>query len=87
VGLTVRLLGEFRLDGVNLRELRSRRARQLLKRLALESGAPVHPDRLVVDLWEDVPPADPAADLAVLVTRARKGWEPATWCAPTEATR
>ena len=72
MGLTVRLLGEFRLDGVNLKELRSRKARQLLKRLALEGGAPVHPDRLVVDLWEDAPPADPAADLAVLVTRARK---------------
>jgi len=72
VGLTVRLLGECRLDGVDLRELRSRKARQLLKRLALEGGAPVHPDRLVFDLWEDAPPADPAADLAVLVTRARK---------------
>jgi len=72
VGLTVRLLGEFRLDGVDLLELRSRKARQLLKRLALEGGAPVHPDRLVVDLWEDAPPADPAADLAVLVSRARK---------------
>ena len=72
VGLTVRLLGEFRLDGVDLRELRSRKARQLLKRLALEGGAPVHPDRLVLDLWEDAPPADPAADLAVLVSRARK---------------
>ena len=72
MGLTARLLGEFRLDGVDLRELRSRKARQLLKRLALESGAPVHPDRLVLDLWEDAPPADPAADLAVLASRARK---------------
>ena len=62
----VRLLGEFRLDGVDLRELRSRKARMLLKRLALEGGAPVHPDRLVLDLWEDVPPADPGADLDVL---------------------
>lgn len=72
VGLTARLLGEFRLDGIDLRELRSRKARQLLKRLALESGAPVHPDRLVLDLWEDDPPADPAGDLAVLASRARK---------------
>ena len=72
MGLTARLLGDFRLDGVDLRELRSRKARQLLKRLALEGGAAVHPDRLALDLWEDTPPADPVADLAVLVSRARK---------------
>jgi DNA-binding SARP family transcriptional activator len=72
VGLTARLLGDFRLDGVDLPELRSRKARQLVKRLALEGGAPVHPDRLVLDLWEDAPPAAPGADLAVLASRARK---------------
>ena len=36
--LGVRLLGEFRLDGVELDALRSRQARTLLKRLALERG-------------------------------------------------
>ena len=71
MSLTLRILGEFRIDGVDLRQLRSRKARQLLKRLALESGSPVHPDRLVDDLWE-APPADPASDLSVLVSRARK---------------
>ena len=71
MGLTVRLLGEFRIDGVDLHQLRSRKARQLLKRLALEPGTAVHPDRLVDDLWDD-PPADPGGDLAVLVSRARK---------------
>ena len=36
--LGVRLLGEFRIDGVELEALRSRQARLLLKRLALERG-------------------------------------------------
>ena len=37
--LGVRLLGDFRLDGVDLDGLRSRQARTLLKRLALARGA------------------------------------------------
>ena len=39
--LGVRLLGEFRIDGVEVEALRSRQARTLLKRLALERGGTV----------------------------------------------
>ena len=39
--LGIRLLGEFRIDGVELDSLRSRQARTLLKRLALERGGAV----------------------------------------------
>ena len=69
--LRVRLLGEFHIDGVDLASLRSRQARRLLKRLALHAGSVVDPDRLIDSLWGDRPPADPAADLSVLVSRAR----------------
>ena len=39
--LGVRLLGDFRVDGAELETLRSRQARTLLKRLALERGGTV----------------------------------------------
>ena len=71
--LGVRLLGEFRLDGVELDALRSRQARTLLKRLALERGGTVSADRLVEAVWPDAPPAQPERDLHVLVSRARVG--------------
>ena len=53
--LGVRLLGEFRLDGVELDALRSRQARTLLKRLALERGGTVAADSLVEAVWPDRP--------------------------------
>ena len=49
--LGVRLLGEFRIDGAELEALRSRQARTLLKRLALERGATVSADGLVEAVW------------------------------------
>ena len=70
--LGVRLLGEFRLDGVELDALRSRQARTLLKRLALERGGTVAADSLVEAVWPGaVRPAQPDRDLHVLVSRAR----------------
>ena len=69
--LGVRLLGEFRLDGVGLDALRSRQARTLLKRLALECGGTVLPDRLVDAVWPTDRPTRPERDLHVLVSRVR----------------
>jgi DNA-binding SARP family transcriptional activator len=69
--LGVRLLGEFRIDGVELEALRSRQARLLLKRLALERGGTVAADSLVEAVWADRRPAQPDRDLHVLVSRAR----------------
>jgi DNA-binding SARP family transcriptional activator len=69
--LGVRLLGEFRVDGVELEALRSRQARTLLKRLALERGATVSADSLVEAVWPGARPAQPDRDLHVLVSRAR----------------
>ncbi len=65
------MLGEFRLDGVDLAGLRSRKARVLLKALALAGGAMVSTDSLVETLWSEDLPDDPARDLSVLVSRAR----------------
>ncbi len=69
--LGVRLLGEFRVDGVELDSLRSRQARTLLKRLGLERGGPVSADSLVEAVWPDRRPTQPDRDLHVLVSRAR----------------
>lgn len=69
--LGVRLLGEFRIDGVEVETLHSRQARTLLKRLAVEQGGTVSPDSLVEAVWPGSRPAQPARDLHVLVSRAR----------------
>jgi DNA-binding SARP family transcriptional activator len=69
--LGIRLLGEFRVDGVERDELRSRQARTLVKRLALEQGSTVAADSLVEAVWGDRRPAQPDRDLHVLVSRAR----------------
>ena len=69
--LGVRLLGEFRLDGAELAALRSRQARTLLKRLALERGGTVGSNSLVEAVWPAGRPAQPDRDLHVLVSRAR----------------
>ena len=69
--LGVRLLGEFRIEGVELEALRSRQARTLLKRLALGRGDAVAADSLVEAVWPSTRPAQPDRDLHVLVSRAR----------------
>jgi DNA-binding SARP family transcriptional activator/tetratricopeptide (TPR) repeat protein len=54
------------------RELGSRKARTLLALLAAERGRLVPLDRVVDALWPDVPPTDPAANVATLVSRTRR---------------
>ncbi len=70
--LRVRLLGEFQLEGIDLRGLRSRKARTMLKVLALGRGRAVTVDRLIEGMWPDAPPPQPERELAVNVSRARK---------------
>ncbi len=54
------------------RELGSRKARTLLALLAAARGRPVATDRIVEALWGQAPPADPAANVATLVSRVRR---------------
>lgn len=70
--MRVRVLGGFSVDGVSERDLGSRKARSLLKVLALAHGAPVSVERLVEVLWGDAPPARPADQVGVLVSRLRR---------------
>lgn len=67
----VRLLGGFEVDGIDDRHLGSRKARALLKALALERGRPLSSDALTEILWPERLPARPADDLQVLVSRLR----------------
>jgi DNA-binding SARP family transcriptional activator len=69
--LRIRLLGGLDVEGVAVAALGSRKARRLLKALALGRGAPVPADRLVEVVWGDDPPARPAEQLGVLVSRLR----------------
>lgn len=69
--LRVRVLGELDVEGVAARDLGSRKARTLLKLLALARGAPVAADRAADVLWGDDPPARPTDQLGVLVSRLR----------------
>ena len=54
------------------RELGSRKARTLLALLASERGGLVPLDRIIDALWPDGAPADPAANVATLVSRTRR---------------
>ena len=48
------------------------RAREVLMRLALEIGHPVHRDRLIADLWGDVDESSAVRSLQVTVSATRK---------------
>jgi DNA-binding SARP family transcriptional activator/tetratricopeptide (TPR) repeat protein len=67
----VRLLGGLEVGGVTNRDLGSRKARTLLKVLALARGSSVSVDRLADVLWGDDQPARPADQVGVLVSRLR----------------
>ncbi len=54
------------------RDLGSRKARTLLALLAAERGGLVPVDRVADVLWPSGPPADPAANVATLVSRTRR---------------
>jgi DNA-binding SARP family transcriptional activator len=53
-------------------DLGSRKARLLLKLLAVERGRTVPADRITGVLWGDSPPASPAENVATLVSRLRR---------------
>jgi DNA-binding SARP family transcriptional activator len=73
--LEVRLLGRFAVlrNGVEVppAAFGGRKARRLLRLLALERDGFASHDRLADALWGERPPADPAGNLSVLVTRVR----------------
>ncbi len=64
------------MDGVAERDLGSRKGRTLLKLLALARGPPVAVDRAVEVLWGEGPPARPAEQVGVLVSRLRRAFGP-----------
>lgn len=68
--LRLRLLGGFEVEGLDAAALGSRKARLIVKRLAVDAGSPVAVDALVDTLWPDA--SDPDNQLAVLVSRLRK---------------
>jgi DNA-binding SARP family transcriptional activator len=74
--LEFRLLGRFAVlrDGAEIPtgDFGGRKVRTLLRILATRRGSFVSNDALTEMLWPDRHPADPAANLQVLVTRARK---------------
>jgi DNA-binding SARP family transcriptional activator len=65
------VLGPFEVEGFDATALGSRKARTLLKMLVLARGAPVSAERLADGLWGDQPPAKPADQVSVLVSRLR----------------
>jgi DNA-binding SARP family transcriptional activator len=70
--LRVRLLGGLDIEGLDERTIGSRKARTLVRVLALSRGAPVMADAVVEALWpgDDVP-AKPIEQIGVLVSRLR----------------
>ncbi len=69
--LSVRVLGELSVDGLEPAALGSRKARTLLRLLALGRGGFVSGDVLIEGLWGDRLPARPTDQLSVLVSRLR----------------
>ena len=74
--LELHLAGVFGVvrDGARLADgsLRSRKARTLLKLLAVERARLVSVDRITEVLWDGDPPAAPAQHVATLVSRLRR---------------
>jgi DNA-binding SARP family transcriptional activator/tetratricopeptide (TPR) repeat protein len=74
--IRVRLLGRFAVehDGqeIALGSFGGRLARRLLRLLALRRGILVPKDLIADALWPDNPPADPAGNIEVLVSRIRR---------------
>jgi DNA-binding SARP family transcriptional activator len=69
--LKVSVLGALDIQGVDKHALGSRKARTLIKVLAVARGQPVPVPRLVDCLWPNRPPARPSQQISVLVSRLR----------------
>lgn len=69
--LRVRVVGAFSVEGLDEKALGTRKARLLLKRLAVAGGRPVPSDELAAVLWPDRLPKRPADQVSVLVSRLR----------------
>src|SRR6202163_4718361 len=69
--LKVSVLGALDIHGVDKHALGSRKARTLIKVLAVARGQPFPVPRLVDCLWPDRPPARPSQQISVLVSRLR----------------
>jgi DNA-binding SARP family transcriptional activator len=68
----VRVLGELAVDGLETRSLADRKARLVLQLLAFARGRRVSTAALVDALWGESPPARPADQVAVLISRLRR---------------
>ena len=69
--LKVSVLGALDIHGVDKHALGSRKARTLIKVLAVARGQPVPVPRLIECLWPDHPPARPSQQISVLISRLR----------------
>ena len=69
--LKVSVLGALDIHGVDKHALGSRKARTLIKVLAVARGQPVPVPRLIDCLWPDRPPARPSQQISVLISRLR----------------
>jgi len=69
--LRVRVLGGFEIEGIDPALFGSRKARTLVKALALARGRAVTTDTLADWIWPDGPPTRPAEQVRVLVSRLR----------------
>ncbi len=69
--LRVRVLGGLEVEGFSPQQVGSRKARTLVKVLALAPGRAVPVATVVDALWPDGPPSRPADQVGVLVSRLR----------------
>lgn len=69
---SVRVLGELWIDGVDARSLADRKARLVLRLLALARGRSIAAPALADALWGDAAPSRPADQISVLVSRLRR---------------
>ena len=70
--LSLRVLGGFDVEGIDPHSVGSRKARQLLRLLALARGREVPTPDLAEALWGSAPPTRPADQVSVLASRLRR---------------
>lgn len=66
------MLGELSVDGVDVRTRLDRKARVLLRLLALARGRPLPAEAVVEALWPTAPPKKPIDQVLVLASRLRR---------------